>query len=188
MRDVPVKNNRLLDLTDACCWMLHRWTWRLRGWIVVGCENRLLTKDSFHSDILPLLTHSDRGLLSRWERVTNRLMDGNSHVQAGRQHWNKKENRSLGAALTKEEKHDDCFIWQHLPKEEEQSKDSRVLWPAHRWIDKCAHTHTHTEENPMWRVIRLDSFLITAYWEVNMNQLWTRNVSAEQRKQRVAWS
>lgn len=148
MSGVPVKNNRLLDLTDACCWTLHGWTWRLRGWIVEGCENRLLTKDSFHSDILPLLMHSDRALLSRWERATiNSRMGIPTCGQACiKEHWNKKENRSLGAALTKEEKHDDCFIWQHLPKEEEQSKDSRALWPAQRWDRQmCAHTpHTHT--------------------------------------------
>lgn len=59
---VPVKPAHLLDVTKSSSRNTCRdgmWQWSP-------------LKDSFHSDVLPPMTPSDRSLLSRWPRDTNR--------------------------------------------------------------------------------------------------------------------
>lgn len=145
----------------------------------MGCDNNRPAKDSFHSDVLPPLTPSDRGLLSRWARATNRLADGNSHMQADancrcshRKHkaWHVREaetskdlflmqvwgGRKVMTVLSSDSLH-------YLPREEQQSKDRASTRTG---TDK----RTHTQEDVKRRVIGLDSFLITSHWKLNTSQ------------------
>lgn len=71
-----------------------------------------------------------------------------------------------------------CDSLHYLPREEQQGKDSTALWPAHGHTQMHTYaqveSHTHTQEDAMWWVTGLDSFLITACWKLNV----TRSVSA----------
>lgn len=189
-RLVPVKAARLLDVTNissrnTCLLLGAQINSEVKRGLMMGCDYNHPAKDSFHSDVLPPLTPSDRGLLSRWARATNRR----EFPHAGRRMWmvtqktqsvrefhvreaETKRDLFLMQVLRREEG-DDCFIYSlhYLPREEQQGKDSAALRPAH-WLGRT-NTHIH-RKMPCdgW----LDSTLFSLQ-QIENEATVTRNVS-----------